>query len=126
MPCKDLDFAIVHQGRYGDSDLLLRMPQHLVEPWLQVEQFGCAIEARHHRLEGIFLVEETIFVRADYSIGRKSKVGCHEWLGFCRYAANGRLGRLSLAAAARSGELIKDVFDTADPALDANALRNIP
>ena len=102
------------------------MPQHLVQSRLEVEQLGGPVKAGHHRLERVLLIEEAIFVRADYSIGGKSKVGCHEWMDSGETKRMWRRRGLSLATAARSGELIKDVFDTADSALDANALRNIP
>ena len=72
-----LDLAVVHHHRDRDGDLLLGVAQHLVQAGLEIEQLGRAVEARHHRLERILLVEKAVLVGPDDSIGRKSKVGGH-------------------------------------------------
>ena len=41
------------------------MAQDLVEPGLEIEQLGGAVEARHHRLERVLFVEEAVLVRPD-------------------------------------------------------------
>jgi hypothetical protein len=77
-PRVHLDLAIVEHRRARHDDLLLRLSQHLVESGLEVEQFRRAIEPRHHRLEGILLVEKAILVRLDDGVRRESQVGGHE------------------------------------------------
>ena len=53
------------------------VPEHLVQTGLEVEQFGSAIEARHHRFERVLLVEKTILVRPNNPFGGESEIGCH-------------------------------------------------
>src|SRR5215218_8685947 len=72
-----LDLAVIQQHWHRDSDLLFRVPQHLVEPRLEVEKVGSAVEPRHHRFERVLLVQEAILVGANDAIGWESKVSGH-------------------------------------------------
>src|SRR5258705_13757244 len=53
------------------------MAEDLVKTGLEVEKLSRAVETGHHRLERVLLVQETVLVRHDDSIGRQSKIGGH-------------------------------------------------
>src|SRR5262249_6251174 len=72
-----LDFAVVHHHRHGHGDLLLGVPKHLVQPWLQIQQLRGPIEPRHHGLKWVLLIEKAVFIRANNSISRESEIGGH-------------------------------------------------
>jgi hypothetical protein len=46
------------------------MAENLVEAWLEVQQYGGPVEARHHCLERIVLIQEAVLVRTDDPVGR--------------------------------------------------------
>ena len=55
-------------------------PQHLVVPRIQAQPLGGIVEARHHRLERILLVEEAVLVGADQGLGGTGS-GAHRGSG---------------------------------------------
>src|SRR4030095_6471581 len=73
----DLDFSVVQQHRGGNGDLLLGVTEDLVETGLEVEEVGSSIEPRHHCLERVLLVEETVFVGPDDAVCGQAKISDH-------------------------------------------------
>ena len=72
-----LHFSVVHHHGNGDDDLPFGVAKHLVQTGLEIEQLGGAVEAAHHRLERILLVQEAVLIRHDDAISRQSKIGGH-------------------------------------------------
>ena len=73
----DLHLTVVEHHRNRRGDLLLGVPEHLVDAGLEVEQFCRAVEARHHRFEWVLFREKSVLVRADNRVGGEQKIRGH-------------------------------------------------
>ncbi len=72
------DLAVVQHDRDRDDHLLLSLTKHLVQALLQIEKLSGLVEPRHHRLEWILLIEESVLVGSNEFMGRNSNVCGHE------------------------------------------------
>src|SRR5687767_2033033 len=109
-----------HDGT-GHDDLFFGVPQHLVQAGLEIEEFGRAIEALHHRFERVLLVEKPVLVRPDDSFSRKSEFGCHgEEKASPALAGGSRGGRARVEGA------FQEAIDVFCPLLHYKLLGNIP
>src|SRR5690606_24857511 len=110
----------VPQHRHRDDDLLLRHPQDLVQPRLEIQAPGGVVEPGHHFLEGVLRGEEMVLVRP-HDVLTGTEVGRGHVISRVRYRRSAGVTTASRATARASPPLSHVRSSTATSGSGASA-----